>query len=78
MWGLFGFIVYKILSSKGVITKLHSLRVSLSKISCCKASRGNEEIATAQQSVTIEHSELPDRVLNAEEYSIEISGTQTW
>ena len=76
MWGLFAFIVYKILSSKRVIIKLHSLKVSLSKISCCRAFSDKEEVTTAQQEVTIEHSELPDRVLNPEEYSIEISATQ--
>ena len=81
MWGMFGFIAYKILSCTRVPEKIKlcSLKVSLSKVSCCKAASGdNEDVTTTQQSVAIEHSELPDRVLNPEEYSIEISVTQTW
>ena len=74
MWGLLGFIAYKVLCSETVTIHLSSLKISLSKVNCCKTSRDNEEGTTTQQNVTIEHSELPDRVVNPEEYSIEISG----
>ena len=78
MLGLLGFIAYKMLSSKAVSVKVSFLKVSFSKFNC-KTSRDNEEVSTTtQQSVTIHQSELPDRVLNPEEYSIEISGQSTW
>lgn len=77
MWGLFGFIAYKILSSTTMSIKLNSLNVLLSKFSC-KKSKDSEEVNTTQQSVAVDHSKLPDRVLNPEEYSIEISGQSIW
>ena len=73
MWGLLGFVVYTILPSKKIIiVKLSYFKSSLSN--CWNKSRGSEEVDMHQQSVTINHSELPDRVLNPEQYySIEIS-----
>ena len=58
-----------ILPSKKI--KLNYLKSSLSN--CWNKSRGSEGVDMHQQSVTMDHSELPDRVLNPEQYSIEIS-----
>ena len=71
MWGFLGFIMYKILSSKKLLVKLSYLKSSFSNY--CNKSKSSEEVNTSQQSMTIAHSELPDRILNPEQYSIEIS-----